>query len=106
MVVPLTPVIPNWLTNGCGVNGWTSVIYYTAAQNRLPAAACTTCTAASLSVNGVSGTDLVLLTPGAAAGARMWASGYFEDAENVNNDDNYITPTSPAYNRDRIYTVP
>ena len=101
-----TPVLPNWLTNGCGVNGWASVIYYTAAQNRLPAAVCTTCTAPSLTVNGVP-TDLVLLTPGAAAGARVWVSGYFEDAENNgNNDDNYITPTSTTYNRDRIYTVP
>jgi hypothetical protein len=104
---PLTPTLPHWLRNGCGVNGWAAVIYYSAAQDRLQAGLCTTCTSARLSVNGSPTTYLILLTPGAATGVRTWVSGYFEDAENSgNNDDIYVTPTSTAYNRDRIYTVP
>ncbi len=104
LVPSLIPVLPKWLKSGCGVNGWASVIYYTAAPNQLLLSACLTCT---LSVNNVPGTALVLLTPGAATGPRTWVSGYFEDAENNgNNDDKYSTPTSTEYNRDRIYTVP
>lgn len=115
VIVPLTPALPNWLTNGCGTNGWASVIYYAVGRIVLdPGDPCLTCTAGydQLRVYDTSGTtyvwvNLVLLTPGAATGARTWVSGYFEDAENNDNDDdNYITPTSTAYNRDRIYTVP
>lgn len=109
LVAPLTPALPNWLTNGCGSNGWASVIYYTAAQNRLEPVPCTSCTGISLSVDGVSGTDLVLLTPGAASisprGA--WPTAYFEDSQNNDNaDDSYVTPTSTAYNRDRLFKLP
>jgi len=33
-------------------------------------------------------------------------TGYFEDAENRdNNDDTYVVPSSTNYNRDRIYIV-
>lgn len=121
-VTPSTPTLPLWLTNGCGSNGWASVIYYAAAKNRL-AVGCTTCDATppcpidlSLSVNGVCGTSLVLLTPGAYTGnpARIWPNiggsaitGYFEDAENSdNNNDRYVTPSASVYNRDRIFTIP
>jgi hypothetical protein len=54
---PVTPALPNWLTNGCDLSGgpltgWISVIYYAVAQNRLQASGfrCTTCTASTLSV--------------------------------------------------------
>ncbi len=105
-----TPTLPNWLTNGCRATppGWSTVIYYAAAQNRLNVG-CTSCAATSLSVNGVSGTDLVLLTPGAAIATPRgtWPTAYFEDAENRDNDnDNYVTPTSTAYNRDRLFKIP
>ena len=59
--------------------------------------------------------DLVLITPGAATANRAsgWPtsgvgpiSGYFEDAENSdNNDDNYVVPSSTNNDRDRIYVV-
>lgn len=108
---PPMPTLPNWLTNGCLVtplSGWSAVIYYAAAQNRLDAG-CSTCTAATLSVNGVAGTDLVLLTPGAAGASPRgaWPTAYFEDSENNDNaNDSYVTPSSTAYDRDRLFKIP
>jgi hypothetical protein len=105
---PPMPTLPNWLTNGCPLSGWSAVIYYTAAQNRLDAG-CSTCTAATLSVNGVAGTELVLLTPGAAGASPRgaWPTAYFEDSENNDNaNDSYVTPSSTAYDRDRLFKFP
>jgi hypothetical protein len=138
-----TPVLPDWLANGCTnpVTGWTSVVYYAVARNRLEGggATCITCSASTLTVTNsgnqiadlclTGGTpfacsskvltsgaaDLVLITPGAATGSRSsgWPtsgvgpiSGYFEDAENSdNNDDNYVVPSSTTNDRDRMYIV-
>lgn len=106
-----TPTLPNWLTNGCLVtplSGWSKVIYYAAAQNQLDAG-CSTCTAATLSVNGVSGTALVLLTPGAAGASPRgaWPTAYFEDSQNNDDaNDSYVTPSSTAYDRDRLFKIP
>ncbi len=60
-------------------------------------------------------TDLLLITSGAATASPRgnWPSanfnpitGYFEDAENAdNNDDNYVVPSSTSHDRDRIYIV-
>jgi len=88
---PVTPSLPNWLTNGCGANGWASIIYHAIARNRLEGggAGCGTCSGSTLTVNNTSGltatqcstaspptctpqvvisgsADLVLITPGAA----------------------------------------
>jgi hypothetical protein len=113
-----TPALPNWLTNGCGSNGWASVIYYAIGRDELyldifGGLLCTTCTFGydQLRVYNAAGTsyvwvDAVLLTPGAATGSRTWTSGYFEDSENNDNNDRFITPTSTNYNRDRIFTIP
>lgn len=111
-----TPTLPNWLTNGCLVtplSGWSAVIYYTAAKNRLDNTppGCLTCTAgyATLSVDGVVGTDLVLLTPGAASASPRgaWTTAYFQDSENNDNaNDLYVTPSSIAYDRNRLYKIP
>jgi hypothetical protein len=142
----LTPPItlPNWLTNGCPdpgtgvVDGWSSLIYYTVAKNRLQnsGTGCTTCTASTLSLLNTgfaflctippvpfsctwgsmpSGSaDLILITPGASDGSpRNWPmsfttiTGYFNDAENGdNNDDNYRIPaTSANPNRNRMFLV-
>ena len=56
------PALPGWLTNGClagsPVSGWSAVIYYAVAKNRLESSGsgCTTCTASSLNVtNSTSG---------------------------------------------------
>jgi len=108
-----TPALPNWLTNGCGSNavGWSHVIYVSSGRNFLDILnlACSTCTAASLRVDGTSGFQLVLLTPGGASSSPRgaWPGAYFLDAENNDDDDdNYVTPAATAYNRARIYTSP
>jgi len=114
---PVTPPLPGWLTYRCGNDGWASIIYYAAGSSALDSG-CTSCTSgyASLKVDSVSGTDLVLITPGAASASPRgtWTNtpgdpitGYFEDFENSNNNnDDYVTPTSTAYNRDRIFKFP
>jgi hypothetical protein len=114
---PVTPSLPGWLTNRCGNDGWASIIYYAAGSSALDSG-CSSCTSgyASLKVDGVFGTDLVLLTPGAASASPRgtWTNnpgdpitGYFEDSENSNNNnDDYVTPTSTAYDRDRIFKFP
>lgn len=43
-----TPPLPNWLTNGCGSNGWTSVIFYAVSRFRLTGKTCTTCSGGPL----------------------------------------------------------
>ena len=115
-----TVALPLWLTNGCAaLTGWNGVIYYAAAKNRLESAGvnCTTCTGNSLTVDGVSSTDLLLITPGGYTGSpvRSWPTtfsaitGYFEDNENANNtqnDNTFVTPTATTYNRDRIFKYP
>jgi hypothetical protein len=123
-----TPTLPNWLTNGCWSTGWSSLIYYAVARNRLElnGLICSTCSAGLLSVTNPSsrpGTvcttasppvctsqvitagnaDLVLITPGAATASR--ASGWpvtFSAItlyfEDLENRDND--------NTDDTYTVP
>lgn len=59
--------------------------------------------------------NLLLITPGAATVSPRgnWPAsdfspitGYFEDSENSdNNDDNYVVPSSTNHDRDRIYIV-
>jgi hypothetical protein len=102
-----TPSLPGWLTNGCSnpVTGWTSVIYYAVAKNRLEGSGsnCTTCSASMLTVtnssNGIAdlcltgvtpfvctptvvssgSADLILITPGAATASPRgsWPSAVF-----------------------------
>ena len=123
-----TPALPNWLTNGCWATGWTSLIYYAVARNRLETggAICTTCSATSLSVTNPSsrvGTvcttssppvctmqvitpgnaDLVLITPGAATASRAsgWPTAFSTITlyfEDTENSDNN--------NSNDNYTVP
>jgi hypothetical protein len=113
-----TPALPNWLANGCGTNGWPRVIYYTAGRSGLDIlnVLCVACSGPTLNVNGSAGFEVVLLTPGAASTdpRGTWTNnpgdnivGYFEDGQNSdNNNDSYVTPTSTAYDRDRIFTIP
>jgi hypothetical protein len=60
--------------------------------------------------------DLVLITPGAATASPRgtWSlftpaspiTGYFEDAQNNdNNDDTFVVPDPAVPNHDRIYVV-
>jgi hypothetical protein len=106
------PILPGWLTYRCGNDGWAAVIHYAVARNELEddGSGCDGgfCQDPTLSVDGVAGKELVLLTPGAAAAARSdWLDDYFEDGENSDNsNDLYVTPTATAYNRDRVYPFP
>ena len=140
---PGTPSLPDWLTNGCGNNGWSSVIFYGVAKSKLqgggsgcsssysmcsalkpfwsnsgsaylcPSAsspfACSFTTVAS------GNADVILITPGASDGSpRSWPNssysaitGYFEDTENSDNDDDqYAIPSSSNDpNRDRMFIL-
>lgn len=86
----------------------------------------------SLSVNGVWGTRVVIFMTGPAGGSRPgvpyvgdvvgfwgtanWGLGtcnadywqaYLDDGQNNDvDDDRYVTPSSTAYARDRLYTIP
>ncbi|MGH8750114.1 MAG: hypothetical protein ACREUV_00240 [Burkholderiales bacterium] len=106
------PTLPAWFIS----NNWSQLIYYTVGRNYLMS--CSTCEAGqtTLSVDGAPGKEVVLLTPGPAGAGRPvpypwtnWAA-YLEDPQNNNNintgKDSYVTPTSTAYTRDRIYTIP
>jgi hypothetical protein len=117
------PSLPSWLTNqGTTGQNWIWTIYYTVGKNYLENPwDCTTCEAGqtSLSVDGVWGKEVVLIMTGPAAASRpqgyvgigycdqpQWAA-YLDDPEN--NDyanDRYVTPSSTAYARDRLYTIP
>jgi hypothetical protein len=87
-------------------NDWHRVIRYAVGRGALEngGKSCTTCTDASLSIDGAGGYDLVLLTPGYASSARKgpgWRD-YIDDAENRNDDDRYVTPLAGG---NRIYAV-
>jgi hypothetical protein len=47
----------------------------------------------------------VLVTAGYAEHARQNPADYFDDAENRDGDDRYVTPRSAAASRDRIYAI-
>ena len=85
---------------------WGRLIYYAIAEcasSGAPAPpACGT-----LTVDGVS-KDLVIIMPGPAGASRPSTNlaDYFEDGENRDNDDQFVTPSSTAYARDRIYFCP
>lgn len=90
--------IPAWLTN----NDWWKVFYYAVApdetQNK---------SGGTLTVDGAPA-HVVLITPGPATGAtpRTYWTGYLEDAENNDHANNvYVTPSSTAYARDRLYVI-
>jgi hypothetical protein len=122
--IPATPTLPNWFTNqGSTTQNWAWVIYYAVGRNFLEnfGATCTMCEVGqtSLSVNGVWGTEVALITTGPAGANRpqsfigsgicdqpQWAA-YLEDPEN--NDlanDRFVSPSSTAFARDRLYTIP
>jgi hypothetical protein len=65
-------------------------------------------TPGTLTVDGVAGTDVVLITPGPAGASRPSSNlpDYLDDAENSNSNDTFVTPSSTAYARDRIYVIP
>jgi hypothetical protein len=90
-------------------NDWARVIHYAAARQALESggAACTTCGADALSVDGAIGYDVVLLSTGYASGARKGAAplAYVDDPENSDGDDGYVTPRAAGADADRLYPV-
>jgi len=105
---------PGWFVN----NDWRKVIYYAVGRNYLQLAggACTSCIDATLTFDSTFPKEVVLIMPGPAgvSGAHTdWPFDYFEDAQNNDNTNNgytgndlYVTPSSTAYARDRLYTIP
>jgi hypothetical protein len=122
------PTLPNWLVNqGATLYNWGWVIHYAVGRNFLEdPVGCTMCEVGqtSLSVNGVWGTQAVIIMTGPAGtgpggGARpldglgsgicpqsQWAAYLDDGANNDLSDDRYVTPASTAYPRDRLYTIP
>ena len=107
------PTLPSWFDN----NNWRLVVYYSAGRDFLGPGACTTCVDPTLTVGGVAGKEVVILMPGPLLAAPPRApvpldnstywQYYFEDGENQDfANDVYVTPTSTAYTRDRIFTIP
>ena len=117
------PTLPQWFTD----NGWRRIIYYAVGKNFLEngGVGCTSCepsrTYLSVSVSvdplctlSVWDKEVVILTPGPAGAGRPvtpypWTdwTPYLDDAgNNDNSNDCYVTPSSTAYARDRIYTFP
>lgn len=131
----VTPAItlPDWLTNGCPgasgfVTGWSSVIYYTVAKNRLEGggSSCTTCSSQTLTVNNPNGlvadlcrtgispftcvptiissgsADLLLITPGSATASRSagWSNSSFSAITG------YFEDSENSDNNDDNYVVP
>ena len=90
--------IPQWLLD----NDWRWVFYYTVAANKTYDH-----NSGSLTVDGVSGTDVVLISTGAATAARSWSCGYVDDGQNCDDGIVFITPTdTTSTNRDRLYSLP
>jgi hypothetical protein len=90
-------------------NNWARVIHYAAARDALENAgkACKTCFDPSLSIDGVTGSDALLLTPGFSTGAkaRTTLSDYFPDPANHDADDRFVTPASAAAGRGSIHGI-
>ncbi|MFN0040716.1 MAG: hypothetical protein ACKVP2_14490 [Burkholderiales bacterium] len=81
---PMTPVLPNWLVNGCGdpVEGWTKVIFYSAAEDELSGStSCSTCSEDYLDI--ISAGDAYLCTQGAAPFTCIPANIASGDAEAI-----------------------
>jgi hypothetical protein len=86
------PAAPTWLAT----NKWGDKFYYAVAP-----------TAPTLTVNSVS-KNVVLITTGPAGASRPNTNlaDYVDDVENRNLDNIFQTPSSTAYARDRLYTLP
>jgi len=100
-------VVPAWLHQ----NNWWQVIYYAVApdetQNK---------SGGTLWVDAIPGTHVVLITPGPAPpgvprpvsppGTPAYWAEYLEPGNADHSDNNYVRPSSSAYARNRLYTIP
>lgn len=91
--------VPAWMI---ATNEWGKKFYYAIAPSESADH-----TAGTLTVDGVS-KNLVLITTGPAGASRPSTNlpDYVDDAENRDGGVIYITPSSTAYARDRLYTIP
>jgi type II secretory pathway pseudopilin PulG len=96
---------PQWFFD----NEWYKLIYYSVAKNYTEKPVdCYSCIDSALSVDGVSGVRALFFMPGTPIGTLVRSvttlPDYLEDLQN-NDDANdlYITPTSQAQDRDRLY---
>ena len=99
-----TGALPRYLRD----NGWTRSIHYAVGRLAFESAgaACTTCTADTLSLDGASGLDALLITTGYAENNRTLAwTDHLDDAANRDGNDAYVAPASRAASRDHAYTV-
>jgi hypothetical protein len=100
-----TQVLPAYVAQ----NDWARIVRYSASRMALEnsGTACTDCMEATLTIDGIPGYELLLVTAGYAQSPapRTTVVDYIDDLENRNGDDRYIMPTSRAADRDRIYPI-
>lgn len=109
-MVPIENALPEtWSSLGItvpsymiGSNEWGKRIFYTVAPIETASHS-----AGTLTVDGVS-KNLVLITPGPAGASRpsFNLADYIDDAENNDGGVVFDPPSSTAYARDRLYTLP
>jgi len=109
---------PNWVAGSPPQwffdNHWYTLIYYSVAryytENPSYCYYYGSCSSSgTLNLNGVYGVHALFFMPGTYAGTRSLTdlTQYLEDSQN-NDDSNdfYVTPTSQAQDRDRLYLLP
>jgi hypothetical protein len=88
---------------------WPRVFYYAVARRALEGRGerCSTCIDPDLSVDATAGHDVVLVSAGYAGSKRPSTSSadYFDDVENHNGDDRFVTPVSQSADRDRLFSI-
>jgi len=104
---------PNWAANSLPQwffdNQWYALIYYSVAEDYTEDPGdCTTCDDNTLSVDGVNGVRTLFFMPGTPIGTLTRnvenLSHHLEDSQNRDHaNDLYVTPTSQAADRDRLY---
>lgn len=101
------PILSSWFT----YNNWNTVIYYALAKQNAQnqGTSCTTCTGATLNVDGKAVISAIFFTPGTPLVGITRPSNtlanYLQDAANNDNaNDTYVTPTATALDRNRLYT--
>ena len=96
-----TPSVPSWMI---GNNKWGRLFYYAVAPSETEDH-----NSGDLELdNPANKKAIVLITTGPAGASRpsTTLSDYLEDSENRDNDDQFVTPSSTTYARDRIYSCP
>ncbi|MGH8622342.1 MAG: hypothetical protein ACREUB_12430 [Burkholderiales bacterium] len=91
--------VPAWMI---GTNEWGKRFYYAVAPDETEDK-----TGGTLTIDGAA-RNLVLITTGPADASRPSTnlSDYVDDVVNRDGDNTFQTPSSTAYARDRLYTIP